>query len=59
MSITEDQVPYKGTLVVAGIDYSKPNALKEALRFGNKVYTPVDYIETHYESKDGERSFSL
>ena len=55
MRITEDQIPYKGTLVVAGIDYSKPNALKEALRFGDKVYTPVDYIETHYESRDGQR----
>jgi anti-sigma regulatory factor (Ser/Thr protein kinase) len=55
MRIREDRTPYKGTLVVAGIDYSKPNALKEALRFGDKVYTPVDYIETHYESRDGQR----
>lgn len=55
MRITEDQIPYKGTLVVAGIDYSKPDALKQALRFGDKVYTPVDYIETHYESRDGHR----
>lgn len=55
MRITEDSIPYKGTLVVVGIDYSKTNALKEALRFGGKPYVPVDYIETHYESKDGHR----
>jgi anti-sigma regulatory factor (Ser/Thr protein kinase) len=55
MRITEDVIPYKGTLVVVGIDYSKPNALKEALRFEGKPHVPVDYIETHYESKDGHR----
>lgn len=55
MRTRQDHILYKGTLVVAGIDYSKPNALKEALRFGDKVHTPVDYIETHFESTDGQR----
>lgn len=55
MRIREDKIPYQGTLIVAGIDYSKPDVLKDALRFGDKPYTPIDYIETHYESKDGQR----
>lgn len=55
MRIRQDKIPYQGTLIVAGIDYSKRDVLKEALRFGDKPYTPVDYIETHYESKDRQR----
>ena len=55
MRIRQDKIPYQGTLIVAAIDYSKHDVLKEALRFGGKPHTPIDYIETHYESRDGQR----
>jgi hypothetical protein len=45
-----EQVPFRGTLVIAGIDYSTTNVLSEALRFGGKVHQPTDYIETKYEA---------
>lgn len=53
--VREAQVPYQGTLVVSCMDYSKPGILEQALRFGDKPYKPVDYIETEYESTDGKR----
>jgi hypothetical protein len=55
LHIGREKIPYAGTLIVACIDYSKPDVLESALRFGSKAHTPVDYIETTYESKDGQR----
>ena len=52
LSITKQNIPYAGTLVVATIDFSDPSLLKDALQFGGKPYTPVDYVETRYEGYD-------
>jgi hypothetical protein len=54
LRISTATVPYDGTLVAATIDFSDPGLLKEALKFGGKVHTPVDFIETHYEVQDSE-----
>ncbi len=60
LSISNEHIPYSGTLVVATIDFSKPNLLEEALRFGGKKYSPVDFVETEYErNEDGEILFRL
>ena len=40
--------------MIASIDFTRPDLLKEALRFGGKSYTPVDYVETNYESESNE-----
>ena len=50
LHVYNERVPYVGTLVVARIDFSNPKLLQEALRFGGQLYSPVDYIETHFES---------
>lgn len=58
--IRTESIPCKGTLVVACIDLSKRAALQEALRFGGELHRPVDYVETHYESRSAdELIFSL
>lgn len=49
LRISREDVPFTGTLIVACMDYSNPAALGEALRFGDKKYSPLDYIETHFE----------
>lgn len=54
LHIKNETVPYDGTLVIASIDFTRPDLLKEALRFGGKSYTPVDYVETNYESESNE-----
>jgi hypothetical protein len=60
LSIANENIPYDGTLVIATIDFSQPNLLEEALRFGGKKYSPVDYVETQYEmSEDGIIHFVL
>lgn len=53
LSIRNSNIPYSGTLVVAEIDFSRPGLLEEALKFGGKAHTPVDIIETNYESDSG------
>ncbi len=47
-----ESVPVNGTLVVAGLDLSDPDALGAALRFGGERYEPLDYVETHFELPD-------
>lgn len=60
LSISNQNIPYSGTLVVATIDFTDPSLLEEALSFGGKAYQPSDYVETHYEGYDGEPiQFSL
>jgi hypothetical protein len=60
LHVRSETVPYSGTLVVARIDLTDPDLLKEALQFGGKPYVPVDYIETHFEtSKPEEFRFDL
>ncbi|WP_411727804.1 STAS-like domain-containing protein [Methyloglobulus sp.] len=52
LRIVNENIPYDGTLVVATIDFTQPKLLEEALRFGGKKYSPVDYVETQYEKSD-------
>lgn len=52
LEIRDQKVPVHGTLVIAKINFSDPDLLKEALNFSGKSYTPVDYIETRYEGID-------
>lgn len=48
--IRTENVPCKGTLVVACIDRSKQTALSEALRFGGQLHRPIDYVEMRFEA---------
>jgi len=50
LEIRDQKVPVHGTLVIAKINFTDPDLLKDALNFSGKSYTPVDYIETRYES---------
>ncbi len=52
LEIRAQRVPVNGTLVIAKINFSDPSLLKDALNFSGKSYTPVDYIETRYESSE-------
>jgi len=52
LQITISTAPYNGTIVVANIDFSNRGLLREALKFDGKFHSPVDFIETHYESDD-------
>lgn len=54
LHIRNTQIPYRGTLVVAELDFSQPGLLEDALKIAGKVKRPVDFIETHYESDDGQ-----
>jgi len=54
LHVYNEKIPYSGTLVVAAIDFTNPNLLQEALRFGGKPYMPIDYIETHFEDEATE-----
>ena len=54
LHIRNQQIPYDGTLVVAELDFSQPGLLEDALKIGGKIKQPVDFIETHYESDDGQ-----
>jgi hypothetical protein len=56
LRITREKIPYKGTLVIAGMDASNPAALGDALRFGDVPYTPTGYIELHYQDNAGEET---
>ncbi len=54
LHIKNENVPYDGTLVIASIDFSKPELLEEALRFGGDRHVPVDFVETNYEGANSE-----
>lgn len=55
LRMRDEKIPYDGTLVVASIDFSRPELLEEALQFGGETYTPVDYVETNYEAENSEK----
>lgn len=50
LDIGSQHIPYSGTLIVASVDFSDPALLQEALAFKGVKYTPVDFVETNYES---------
>ncbi len=49
LEIRDQRVPVRGTLVIAKINFSDPDLLRDALRFSGKSHKPIDYIETKYE----------
>lgn len=49
LEIRDQRIPVKGTLVIAKINFSDPDLLRDALRFSGRSHKPVDYIETKYE----------
>ena len=60
LSISNQGIPYSGTLVVATIDFSDPKLLEEALKFKGVTYTPVDYVDTRYTvNVSGDIHFKL
>ena len=54
LHVSNERIPYSGTLIVATIDFSNPKLLQEALSFGGVRHDPVDYIQTHFEADDME-----
>lgn len=54
LEMRDQKIPVNGTLVIAKIDFTNPDLLKEALKFAGKQYRPVDYIETQYEQYGSE-----
>lgn len=52
LSISNQTIPYSGTLVVATIDFSNPELLANALRFKGLNHTPTDFVELKYERMD-------
>ena len=60
LSVRNQNIPYSGTLITATVGFSEPGLLREALRFNNRKYTPVDFVETEYEmSQDENIHFKL
>ena len=59
LKISNEKIPFNGTLIVAEIDFSNANLLGEALKFGGETYTPVDYVEAHYENDDDKVVFVM
>lgn len=55
LHITNEKIPYDGTVVIASIDFSRPDLLEEALQFGGERYSPTDYVEIKYENTDDEK----
>lgn len=53
MSISDQKIPYSGTLVVATINFSNPELLADALQFHGKRHVSTDYVELKYEDNDG------
>lgn len=49
LTVKEAKVPYNGTIVVSEVDFSKPNLLAEALKFGGEQYKAWTRIEAKYE----------
>lgn len=52
LSTHSEAIPFRGTLVVAGLDVADTDALGNALYFEGKRYEPLDYVETHFELRD-------
>jgi hypothetical protein len=52
MHTRKETIPMTGTMVVCGIDYTQPLLLEEALGIKTMRFSPVDIIETKYETTD-------
>jgi anti-anti-sigma regulatory factor/anti-sigma regulatory factor (Ser/Thr protein kinase) len=51
------QIPIMGTAIWATIHCNISDLLEKALKFHNRVHHVTDYIEMHYEMKDGNTFF--
>jgi hypothetical protein len=49
MHTRSETIPFHGTLVVCGIDYTAPLRLEQALRIRGRPFNPADMIETRYD----------
>jgi hypothetical protein len=54
LHISDEKVPFSGTLVAVQIDFSVPDLLEEALSFAGRPYRVVDFVELHYEQEGGQ-----
>jgi anti-sigma regulatory factor (Ser/Thr protein kinase) len=50
--IQPNKIPVIGTTVCATINCNVKNLLEKALKFDNKIYYPIDYIEINYEQNN-------
>jgi anti-sigma regulatory factor (Ser/Thr protein kinase) len=53
LTISNQTIPYAGSLVSATIDFSNPKLLEDALQFKGVTFTPSDYLENKYEQSEG------
>jgi anti-sigma regulatory factor (Ser/Thr protein kinase) len=49
LRLTNEKVPFPGTLIFASFDTSDKDVLSRALRIGNEQYTPVDFVSLRYD----------
>ena len=54
LHISTEKIPFDGTLVAAQVDFSVPDLLAEALKFGGRPHSPTDFVELHYEQDGGQ-----
>lgn len=59
LHIRAESIPFHGTLLIAGIDYSNPDLLGSALKFGGKPHYPIDFIESKFEDDRGKIKFVM
>lgn len=52
LRVTNEKVPFEGTLLVGCLDYSKPGLLEDALRFKGEKRDGPDFIELLYEDSN-------
>ncbi|MBL8908177.1 MAG: DUF4325 domain-containing protein [Rhizobiales bacterium] len=60
LHVSETQVPFSGTLVIARIGYRAPIALSDALTFRGRQHEPTGYLDVKYEpDTQGNINFNL
>ena len=58
LSISNERIPYGGTMVEATIDFTQQGLLEKALNFKGKEHSPIDFVEVEYEkNEDGSIHF--
>lgn len=56
----QENIPFHGSLVNCGIDYTNPLLLEDVLRFNDKPHIPVDRIDLKYDTgPDGSILFEV
>lgn len=59
LHIRTEPIPFNGTLLIACVDYSNPDLLGDALKFGGKLHYPIDFIENKFEDDRGKIKFLM